>query len=175
MHAVTKLASRSLMFALLIGTLTLNPGNAANLQAQPPEYGPAITLEQAHKVLAGAKAEAQKHEWPVAIAIVDGAGFLVAFERLDNTQLASVEVALQKAKSAALFRRSTKVFEDGLASGGMGLKLLALHGAVPIEGGLPIIVDGKLIGAIGVSGVKSNEDAQIGAAGLEAFTQKNGE
>jgi len=141
-------------------------------QTAPPEYGPAITLEQARKVIAAAEVEAKKNNWPVAIAVVDGSGFLVAFQRLDNTQLGSVEVSLEKAKTSALFRRPTKAFEDVLAMGGGNLKVLKLPGALPIEGGLPILVDGKVIGAIGVSGVKSTEDGQIAAAGLEALKAK---
>lgn len=135
----------------------------------PPPYGEPISLEQAKKVLAAAEAEAKKNQWPVAIAIVDGSGFLVAFQRLDNTQLGSVEVSLEKAKTSALFRRPTKAFEDVLAMGGANAKVLKLPGALPIEGGLPIIHQGKVIGAIGVSGVKSTEDAQVAAAGLEAL------
>lgn len=139
------------------------------LAQAPPPYGEAISIEQARKVIAAAEAEAKKNEWPVAIAVVDGAGFLVAFARLDNTQLGSVEVALQKAKTSALFRRPTKAFEDGLATGGANLRLLKLPGALPVEGGLPIIHQGKVIGAIGVSGVQATEDAQVATAGLQAL------
>src|SRR5262245_19832430 len=94
----------------------------------PPPYGAAISLRQAKKVVAAAEAEAIKNNWPVAIAIVDGSGFLVAFERLDNTQLASLEIALQKAKTAAHYRRPTKVFEDRLATGNKELNVLKLPG-----------------------------------------------
>lgn len=135
----------------------------------PVEYGPSIDLAAARKVMEAAQQEAEKHDWPVAIAIVDGSGFLVMFHRLDNTQLGSVEVALQKAKTAALFRRPTKVFEDLIAEGGRSLKLLSLPGGLPMEGGLPIIVDGKLVGGIGVSGVMSTQDAQVATAGLKAI------
>lgn len=135
----------------------------------PIQYGPPIDVAAARKVMDAAQQEAEKHNWPVAIAIVDGSGFLVMFQRLDNTQLGSVEVALQKAKTAALFRRPTKAFEDLVAEGGRSLKLLRLPGGLPMEGGLPIIVDGKLVGGIGVSGVTSTQDAQIAAAGLKAI------
>ena len=141
-------------------------GHVASAQSPIP-YGEPISLAAAKKVIAAAEAEARKNEWPVAIAVVDGAGFLVAFHRLDNTQLGSVEVALQKAKTSAHFRRPTKAFEDRLAGESADLKLLTLPGALPIEGGLPIVVDGKIIGAIGVSGVKSSEDGQIAAAAVE--------
>jgi glc operon protein GlcG len=135
----------------------------------PPAYGEPIKLEAALKVLSAAKEEADKQGWPVAIAVVDGAGHLVAFTRLDNTQYGSVDVSIAKAKSAALFRRPTKVFEDILAGGGAGLRILKLEGAMPLDGGLPIMVDGRIVGGIGVSGVQSAQDAQVGAAGLAAL------
>ena len=151
--------------------LVLTAAQQASAQAPIP-YGDAISLADAKKVIAAAEDEAQKNKWPVAIAVVDPGGFLIAFSRLENTQLGSVEVALQKAKTSALFRRPTKVFEDMLAAGGAGTKILSLPGAIPIEGGLPIIVDGKIVGAIGVSGVKSTEDAVIATAGLAAIKAK---
>ena len=138
---------------------------------EPIPYGAPINLETALKVVAAAEVEARKQNWPVAITVVDGAGFLVAFHRLDNTQLGSVEVSLEKAKSSALFRRATRTYEDTLAQGGANLKVLRSP-AMPIEGGLPIIRDGKIIGAIGVSGVKSTEDAQVARAGLAAVESK---
>lgn len=137
-----------------------------------PLYGPPITLEQARKVIAAAEEEAKKQKWPVAITVVDGAGHLVAFARIDNTQYASIEVSLQKAKCAALFRRSTKVFEEGLEKGGMNLRVLSVPHAIPVEGGLPILLEGKVIGGIGVSGVKANEDGVVAAAGLTALAPK---
>lgn len=164
--------SMTLLSGLVLGAAI--SGDAQTPPAPPPPlpYGEAISLEQAKRVIAAAEVEAHKNKWPVAIAIVDGSGFLVAFQRLDNTQLGSVEVAQEKAKTSALFRRPTKLFEDTLALGGANLKVLKLPGALPIEGGLPIIQDGKIIGAIGVSGVKSTEDAQVAAAGLEALKSK---
>lgn len=141
---------------------------AAFAQAPIP-YGEPISLENAKKVIAAAEVEAKKNNWPVAIAVVDSSGYLVAFHRLDNTQLGSVEVALKKAKTSALFRRPTKAFEDVLGMGGANVKVVTLPEALPIEGGLPIVHNGKIIGAIGVSGVKSTEDAQIATAGLEVL------
>jgi len=138
---------------------------------EPIPYGAPINLETALKVVAAAEVEAKKQNWPVAITVVDSAGFLVAFHRLDNTQLGSVEVSLEKAKSSALFRRATRTYEDTLAQGGANLKVLRSP-AMPIEGGLPILRDGKIIGAIGVSGVKSTEDAQVARAGLAAVESK---
>jgi glc operon protein GlcG len=135
---------------------------------EPIPYGEPIKLEMALKLVAAAEAEAKKNKWPVAITVVDNAGFLVAFHRLDNTQLGSIEVSLEKAKTSALFRRPSKYFEDSLAQGGAGLRALRT-GVMPVEGGLPIIQDGKIIGAIGVSGVKATEDGQVAKAGLAAL------
>lgn len=139
--------------------------------AAPPPYGPPLGLETARQVMAAAEAEANKQNWPVAIAIVDNAGFLVLFQRLENTQLGSVEVSIEKARTAVLYRRSTKALEERLAAGGADLKLLKLPG-LPLEGGLPIVHDGKIIGAIGVSGVQSFQDGQVAAAGLKALERK---
>jgi uncharacterized protein GlcG (DUF336 family) len=138
-------------------------------QTPTTPYGAPISLEQAKKVLAGAEAEARKNSWNVVIAILDSGGHLVLLQRLDNTQFASVEVAQQKAYSAVAFRRPTKVFQDGVAAGGEGLRILKLAGATPVEGGLPLIVDGKLVGSIGVSGVTSQQDNQIAKAGADAL------
>jgi uncharacterized protein GlcG (DUF336 family) len=136
----------------LVLALALVVGTAGWVGAQgPPAYGPAITLEQALKVLIGAEAEAKKNNWPVAIVVLDSGGNIVALHRLDNTQFGSVEVARQKAWSAVAFRQPTKAFQDALAAGGAAVRLLALEGASPIEGGLPLVVDGKIVGAVGVS------------------------
>lgn len=144
---------------------------ASGLRAQVADvpYGAPIPMAEAKRVLAAAQVEATKNKWNVAIAIVDAGGHLVAFERMDTTQYGSVEVALQKAQSSAAFRRPSKVFQDGVAAGGEGLRLLRLPGALPIEGGLPLIVGGKIVGAIGVSGVTSAQDGQIAAAGVAAL------
>jgi glc operon protein GlcG len=133
-------------------------------------YGTSISPETAKKVAAAAIAEARKNSWAMAVAVVDTGGYLVYFERMQDTQLGSVEVSIDKAKSAALFRRPTKSFQETLAAGGDGLRMLGLKGAVPVEGGIPIIVDGKLIGAVGASGGSSDQDgrtAQAGAASLK--------
>lgn len=145
-------------------------GIAFGAQAQFTPYG-TITLAQAQKAVAAAEAEARKNGWPLAIAVVDASGQLVAFARMDNTQFASVNIAQDKAWSAASFRRPTKAFQDGLAGGGAGLRLLALRGASPVEGGLPIIVDGKVIGGIGTSGAQGHEDAVAAKAGADALTK----
>ncbi len=156
--------SRVLAFAAILSFATVA---AAQTPAMP--YGAPINLEQAKKVLAGAEAEARKNSWNVVIAILDSGGHLVLLQRLDNTQFASIEVAQQKAYSAVAFRRPTKVFQDGVAAGGEGLRILKLAGATPVEGGLPVMLDGKIVGAIGVSGVTSQQDNQIAKAGVDAL------
>jgi glc operon protein GlcG len=134
----------------------------------PPAYGLGISFDAAKKALAAAEAEAKKNNWPVAIAIVDSAGHLAAFSKIDNTQHASVEIAIGKATTANNLRRPTKALQDVIAQGGGGLRLLAVPGLMPLEGGVPIVVDGKIIGAIGVSGVTSEQDAQVAMAGAAA-------
>ena len=130
-------------------------------------YGPPVGLDQAKKIAAGAVIEANRNSWRVAIAIVDTHGFLKYYEMMDDTQTASATVALDKARTAAMFRRPTKMFEDGIAGGRNAL--LGMKGAMPIEGGLPIVVSGKVVGAIGVSGLTSPQDAQVAQAGLDAL------
>jgi uncharacterized protein GlcG (DUF336 family) len=132
-------------------------------------YGTPVTAETAKKVAAAAIAEARKNNWAMAVAIVDTGGYLVYFERMQDTQLGSVEVSIEKAKSAALFRRPTKSFQDTVAAGGDGLRMLKLTGAIPVEGGIPLIVDGKLIGAIGASGGSSDQDGKTATAGVAAL------
>jgi glc operon protein GlcG len=138
---------------------------------QPPPYGPPITLDQAKRVMAAAELEAAKNSWNVVITILDSGGNMVMMHRFDNTQLASIEIAEAKARTALLFKRPSKALEDAVASGGAGLRLLAVRSAAPLEGGLPIAHEGKIIGAIGVSGVLSAQDAQIGRVGIEALTK----
>lgn len=129
---------------------------------------PTITLDLAKKVAAKAGAEAAKNKWNVVITVVDDGGNLIYLEKMDGTQIGSIEVAQKKASTAIKFKRSSKVFEDGVA-GGRNV-LLALPGALPVEGGLPLVVDNHFIGAIGVSGVTSAQDGQIAAAGVAALT-----
>jgi glc operon protein GlcG len=162
---LTRLVSFVIVAVVVFGAATAG----AQQPPPPPAYGAPITLEQAKKVLAGAEAEAKKNSWNVVIAIVDTGGNLVLLERLDNTQFGSNEVARQKAWTAVAYRRPTKVFEDAVAGGGMGMRILRLEGATPLEGGLPILVDGKIVGAVGVSGVTSQQDGQIAKAGIDAL------
>jgi uncharacterized protein GlcG (DUF336 family) len=135
----------------------------------PNPYGLAIALENAKKAAAPAIAEAAKNNWSVAVAIVDTAGNLVYYEKMDNTPTGSANVSIEKARSAALFKRPTKAFQDVLASGGDGLRILRLQGAIPIEGGIPLVMDGKIVGAIGVSGAMSAQDAQCAKAGADTL------
>jgi len=139
------------------------------MASQADGYGPSITLDTAKQVAASAADEARKQQFRVAIAIVDTAGQLVYFEKLDDTQMASVEVAIAKARSAGIYRRETKVFETALSQGRNAI--LGLPGAVPIEGGIPLVKDGKVIGAIGVSGVTSEQDGQVARAGAKRLAQ----
>jgi len=132
-----------------------------------PSYGPAITLANAKKIASAALAEAQKNNWNVAVAIVDNHGSLVYYERMDDTQTASPVIAIEKARSAAMFRRSTRVMEDTVNKGRPAF--LGLPLATPITGGLPIVVGGKIAGGIGVSGVTSDQDEQVAKAGLEGL------
>jgi glc operon protein GlcG len=132
-------------------------------------YGESITLETAKKITGAAQALAVANQWTMAIAIVDTGGNLVLFEKMDNTQIGSIEVAMGKARTANNFKRPTKAFEDVVANGGPGLRVLAIPGVFPIEGGEPIIVNGKIIGAIGVSGMSSAQDEEVAKAGLAAL------
>ena len=128
-------------------------------------YAFPIGLDDAKKVAAPALAEARKNGWTMAVAVVDTAGDLVYFEKMDGTQTGSVRVSQEKARSAALFKRPTKAFQDALAAGGDGLRILGLPGAVPVEGGVPLVVAGKIVGAIGLSGGTSQQDGQCAQAG----------
>jgi glc operon protein GlcG len=131
-------------------------------------YGLPISIDNAKKAAAAALAEARANSWAMAVAIVDTAGHLVYFEKMDDTQIGSVMVAQAKARASALFKRPTKAFQDTLAAGGEGWRMLGLEGAVPVEGGIPVQIDGKIAGAIGLSGGTSAQDGQCAQAGLNA-------
>jgi uncharacterized protein GlcG (DUF336 family) len=135
----------------------------------PNPYGAPISLENAKKAAAPALAEAERNHWNMAVAIVDPSGNLVYYEKMDNTQLGSANVAIDKARSAALYKRPTKALQDALAAGGESLRILRLQGAVPVEGGIPLVMDGKIVGAIGVSGAASGQDGQCAKAGADAI------
>ncbi len=146
--------------------------SASAVHAQVPQYGTSVNYETARKVVAAAIADAKRQSLPMAVAVVDNAGQLVAFERMDNTQTASIAVSQDKAISAAMYRRPTKAFQDLVAGGGVGLRVLTLRGANAVEGGVPLIVDGKIIGAIGVSGGSSDQDGVVAKAGVDALAGK---
>jgi len=155
------------LVSLVVSMAVALTAGAAGAQA-PPEYGAPITNEQAKKVMAGAEAEAVKNKWPVVITILDSGGNIMMVQRLDNAQFGSVDISRDKAKSAVALRRPTKAFQDLIAQGGANLRLLNIGYSV-LEGGIPIIVGGKVIGGIGVSGVTSQQDAQIAQAGIDAL------
>jgi glc operon protein GlcG len=134
-------------------------------------YGPPIDLNTAKRIAAEAGKEADGNGWPVVIAIVDSGANLVLLLRHDSAQLASIDIAQAKARTAARLKRPTKVLEDGFNAGGAGLRVLALDGVIPMEGGVPILKDGQIIGAIGVSGVASAQDGLVAAAGLRALQE----
>ncbi len=143
---------------------------ATNVSAQMPNpYGAPITLESAKKASAAAVAEARKNNWTMAVAITDPAGDLVYCEKMDGTQTASVDVAIGKARTAAVWKRPSKVFQDVVAGGGAGLRILGVEGLVPIEGGIPLLMDGKIVGAIGLSGGSADQDGQCARAGMDAL------
>jgi len=135
----------------------------------PPPYGESIGIDAAKKAVAAAISESKKNNWFMAVSVVDTGGHLVYFERQDGTQTGSTWVAVDKAKSSVAFRRPTKVFEDGVAGGGAGLRILGLSGAVPVEGGIPIVANGKVIGAIGASGGTAQQDGVVAGAGINAL------
>ena len=138
---------------------------AAPLSAQQrPDYGTPVTTDQAKKIAAGVVAECAANKWNVAVAVVDTGGHLVYFERIENTQTASMEIAIMKAKAAATYRRPTRAFADAIAKGGPAI--MTLPGVVASPGGVPIMVGGKVTGAVGVSGVTGDQDEQCAKAGL---------
>jgi glc operon protein GlcG len=135
----------------------------------PDPYGLPIGVDNAKKAAAAALAEARRNNWMMAAAVVDTGGHLVYFEKMDGTQTGSVAVAISKARSAALFMRPTKAFQDLVAAGGDGLRMLGLEGAVPVDGGVPLVIDGKTVGAIGLSGGASPQDGQCARAGADVL------
>jgi uncharacterized protein GlcG (DUF336 family) len=159
--------NRQILFVACLAAALLPRVAAA--QGQPTMYGLSIMADQAKTIAAAAIAEAKKNQWTMAIAIVDTAGDLVYFERMDHTQVGSVDIAQAKARSAARFKRPTKAFQDALAAGGEGWRILSLEGAVAVEGGIPLMSGGKIVGAIGASGGTSQQDGVTAAAGAAAL------
>jgi uncharacterized protein GlcG (DUF336 family) len=142
-------------------------GVSVHAQDQRPGYGPMVTLEQAKKLAASAASEARKNNWNMAIAVVDNYGQLVYYERMEDTQTASAAIAVEKARTAAMYRRSTRVLQDGINKGTPSL--LNLSGVMPVAGGLPIMVGGKVTGGLGVSGATSDQDEQCARVALEGM------
>jgi glc operon protein GlcG len=157
------------MFRTIVRALTLMLvmmvalGTESQMMSNP--YGAPVGVEAAKKAAAAALAEAVKNKWNMAVAVVEPSGTLVFYEKMDNTQIGSADVAIAKARSAAQFKRPTKAFQDALAAGGAGLRILGLPGAVPVEGGVPLVSEGRIIGAIGLSGGTSEQDGQCAQAG----------
>ncbi|MBP0464291.1 heme-binding protein [Roseomonas sp. PWR1] len=151
---------------LLIAALMASAATGAFAQGAPPPYGAPIAIEDARRVVAAALAEATRQSLPMAVAVVDSGGHLVAFERADGTQLGSIRVAQEKARTSVEFRRPTKAFEDGIVGGRNAILGL---GVMPIEGGIPLLRDGRVIGAIGVSGGTAPQDGVIAQAGVAAL------
>ena len=156
-------------FRPLCATLLFLMAGSSTYAQLPNPYGAGITLDNAKKAVAAAAAEAGKNTWKMAFAIVDTAGNLVYYEKLDGTQTGSVNVSVEKARTAALFKRATRVFQDQVAAGGDGLRILGLPGAVPVEGGVPLLMNGLIVGAIGASGGTSAQDGQCAQAGAAAL------
>ena len=161
------MSPRSILTCLLALMLLLCASSA--LAQMPNPYGAPISLENAKKAAAAAIAEARKINVLEVVAITDPAGDLVYLEKPDGTQTGSVNVAIAKARSAALYKRPTKVWQDIVAGGGAGLRILGLERAVPIEGGIPLVVDGKIVGAIGLSGGTTAQDEQCAKAGADVL------
>ena len=163
-----KTVVRSVVAAVIVlGGLAMGRAHTQTPAPAPSPYGANVSLENAKKAAAPALAEAEKNHWTMAVAIVDTSGNLVYYEKMDNTQLGSADVAIEKARTATRFKRPTKAFQDILAAGGDGLRVLTLKGVVAVEGGIPLVMDGKIVGAIGVSGGASSQDAQCAKAGAD--------
>ena len=172
---------RMLAFACAVASAFAVPAGSALAQQPPaapapaaapmPPYGAPITLDQAKRVMAAAELEAAKNSWQVALTILDSGGNLVMFHKIDNAQLSAETVSQGKARTALEFKRPSKALDDAIAAGGAGMRLLALKDITPLEGGLPVVVDGKIIGAIGVSGALSSQDAQVAKAGADALAR----
>jgi uncharacterized protein GlcG (DUF336 family) len=165
------IVNRLIVAAAVAAAFVVSP-LAAQTPPPPPPYGVGIGFDAAKKALAAAEAEAKKNNWTVAIAIVDSSAKLVAFSKMDGTQHASVDIAIGKAVTANNFKRPTKALQDGIEKGGVNLRILGQPGVTPLEGGVPIVVDGKIVGAIGASGVMSNQDAEVAMAGAAAAAAK---
>ncbi len=136
-----------------------------------PPYGAPISLDQAKRVMAAAELEAAKNSWQVAIAILDSGGNMVMFHKVDNAQLSAITTSEGKARTALEFKLPSKALDDAIANGGAGMRLLALKDITPLQGGVLVLVDGKIVGAVGVSGALSAQDEQVAKAGADALAK----
>ena len=161
-----------LVLGCVLAAFLAMAGSAFAQQPSTPPYGSAITLDQAKRAMAAAELKAAENTWQVAITILDSGGNLVMFHKTDNAQISAITVSEGKALTALQFKRPSKDLDDAIARGGPGNRLLALKDITPIEGGLPIVVDGRIIGAIGVSGALSAQDTQVAKAGIDALNQQ---
>ena len=152
---------------LIAGSIAAVTPSAAQAPPAPPAYGEPINLELARKAADAAMAEAKKNGWFMAISVVSPSGDLVYFQKMDNTQYASVTISQHKARAAAIFRRPTKVFEDNLGKGSEFIYQMTLDGMIGSQGGFPLAVGGKIVGAIGCSGGTGAQDSQTCMAGLD--------
>jgi glc operon protein GlcG len=176
-----RLASVCALGSVVAISVVLSAGPALAQQAAPPAagtvstatlpYGPPVTLDQAKRAMAAAELEALKNSWQVAIAILDSGGNMVMFHKIDNTQLSAGEGAEGKARTALQFKRPSKALDDAIAAGGGGMRLLALKDITPLEGGIPLVANGAIVGAIGVSGALSAQDAQVAKAGADTLAK----
>ena len=158
---------------LVLAGPVVGPALAQQLQPVPtgatPPYGPAITLDQAKRVMAAAELEAAKNSWQVGITILDSGGNLVMFHKIDNAQLSAITTSEGKARTALEFKLPSKALDDAIANGGAGMRLLALKDITPLQGGVLVLEDGKIIGAVGVSGALSSQDEQVAKVGADAL------
>lgn len=168
MHMLKSALRGASVIAIGLGVLSSQVFSSEVASAQLPNpYGVSVGVDVARRAATAAIAEGKKNGWTVAAAVVDTGGALVYFERIDGTQNASSDIAVAKARTAAAYKRPTKLFEEAVAGGRPGL--LSLTGAVLLEGGIPLIVDGKIIGAVGVSGATSQQDGVCAQAGVNAL------
>ncbi len=160
---------------LVLAGPAVGPALAQQLQPVPtgatPPYGPPITLDQAKRVMAAAELDAAKNSWQVGITILDSGGNLVMFHKIDNAQLSAITTSEGKARTALEFKLPSKALDDAIANGGAGMRLLALKDITPLQGGVLVLVDGKIIGAIGVSGALSSQDEQVAKVGADALAK----
>ena len=180
-----KVVSMSARAGALACALALSAGSAvapAWAQQPPPPpapaaapaplpYGPSITLDQAKRVMSAAELEAAKNSWTVAITILDSGGNLVMFHKFDNAQLSAITTSEGKARTALEFKLPSKALDDAIAAGGAGMRLLALKDITPLQGGILILADGKIVGAIGVSGALSAQDEQVAKTGADVLAK----